>query len=463
MSENKKIEFYGGSIGPWIPVLFMIIGMMVGTKIGGGGLLRFSLITFLSLAIGFLLCKDKKCFGEISFGGLSNRMLGVIIIAFLLAGILSQLLRQSGLISALVWVASLMHLNAAFIPLICFIICVLISTACGTSSGAVTAVAPVMIPVAMAMDCHIGLVCGAIISGAIFGDNLAPISDTTIGSALTQEAQIKDVVRTRLPYSLIAGVISAVLFVIFGFMMTGSNAAEAITADGSHKVALFLLILPVLMIVMMLKGWDLVSTLIVCDIVGIVLNLVLRTIPVYSVMAEDETVAVHGMFSNEGPIVAGMSGMMNLLLYVILLFQILEILNVSGAFDKLMGGMLKFVKTERSGELVCMIGTAICTACAGGSSPAVMFFGPMVRRVTKQFNIDRTRGANILDGTACGISGVLPYGTGPMLCVTFAAAAGMTNFSYTDIIPYCFHCILLLVLFLGSILTGVGRRKEVEK
>ena len=85
MSENKKIEFYGGSFGPWIPVLFMIAGMLVGTRIGGGGILRFSLVTFLALAIGFLLCKDKKSFGKISLGGLSNTMLGVIIAAFLLA------------------------------------------------------------------------------------------------------------------------------------------------------------------------------------------------------------------------------------------------------------------------------------------------------------------------------------------------------------------------------------------
>ncbi len=460
MSENKKIEFYGGSFGPWIPVLFMIAGMLVGTRIGGGGILRFSLVTFLALAIGFLLCKDKKSFGKISLGGLSNTMLGVIIAAFLLAGILSQLLRQSGLVSSLVWVASLMHLNVAFIPLICFVTCMLISTSCGTSSGSVTAVAPIMIPVAAAMQCDVGLVCGAIISGAIFGDNLAPISDTTIGSALTQEAEIKDVVRTRLPYSLIAAAISIVLFVVFGFMTTTGTGAEEIAADGSHKLSLLLLLIPILMIIMMAKGWDLVSTLIVCDICGIILNLVLRTIPVYSEVAEDGTVTVAGMFANEGPIVAGLSGMMSLLLYIILLFQILEILNVSGAFDKLMNSLMKTVKTERSGELICMLGTAICTACAGGSSPAVMFFGPMVRRVTKQFKIHRTRGANILDATACGISGLLPYGTGPILCLTFANAAGITDIDFTDIIPYCFHCMFLLLIFLGSIITGIGRRKE---
>lgn len=59
--------------------------------------------------------------------------------------------------------------------------------------------------------------CGAIISGSIFGDNIAPISDTTISSALTQEAKIGDVVRTRLPYAVTSAVISAILLSFWGF------------------------------------------------------------------------------------------------------------------------------------------------------------------------------------------------------------------------------------------------------
>lgn len=224
-------------------------------------------------------------------------------------------------------------------------------------------------------------------------------------------------------------------------------------ADGSQVKALALLVLPIIMIIMMKKGWDLVSTLIVCDILGIVLNLVLGTIPLAA------------MLSNDGPIVGGLSGMMSMLLYCMLLFQILEILNASGAFEAMMKGLMKHTKTARSGELICMLGTAIGTAAAGGSSPAVMFFGPMVRQVTKKFKIDRNRGANILDATACGISGLLPYGTGCMLSVNFALACEGVDpsFSFMQIIPYCFHCIFLLILFLLSVLTGVGRKYEKEE
>lgn len=446
--KNKATAaFYGGAFGPWIPVIIMIGGMIIGTVIGGGGMTRFAIITFIALVVGFLLAKDKKNFGEISFSGLKNPMLSILIVAFLMAGVMGQLLRQSGLINALIWIVGELNMSVGLLPLIAFLICVVISTSCGTSSGSVTAVAPLMIPFAAELGCNIGLVCGAIVAGAIFGDNLAPISDTTIGSALTQEADVKDVVRTRLPYSLIAGGLSAVLFIIFGLKMDTSQVLH-MGAEDTNLKALAMLILPVMMIILMKKGMDLVGTLIICNITGAVLALVLGCIPLSTLL------------DNEGPIGAGLSGMMGMLLYILLLFQILEILNASGAFEKLMEGLIKLCRTPRSGELAGMLMTAVTTAAAGGSSPAIIFCGPLVRKVAKTFGIERTRGANILDGTACGISGLLPYGTGVMLCLNFAQGYVPEDFSFLDIIPYSFHSIFLLILFLLSILTGVGRRFE---
>lgn len=447
MEEKKRVEFYGGSFGPWLPVIVMICGMVIGTIIGGGGMTRFAIITFCALMVGFLLAKDKKTFGEISFSGLKNHMLSILIVAFLLAGVMGQLLRQSGLISALIWVVSELNLPLGFLPAISFLVCVLISTSCGTSSGSVTAVAPMMLPLAAELGCDVGLTAGAIISGAIFGDNLAPISDTTIGSALTQDAKIGDVVRTRLPYSLIAGGLALCLFIAFGMRINSGNVISY-EADASSVKALAMLVLPLLMIFLMRRGQDLVSTLLICDLTGIVLSLVLGCIPVGT------------MLDNAGPIGAGLSGMMGMLLYILLLFQILEILNVSGAFEHLMNAMLKHCKTPRSGEFAGMIMTAVTTAAAGGSSPAIIFCGPMVRSVAERFHITRTRGANILDGTACGISGLLPYGTCCMLCVQFAQDCTPEGFSFMNILPYSFHSMFLLLLFGLSILTGVGRKFE---
>lgn len=448
--EEKNGQFYGGTIGPWLPMILMITGIIVCTAIGLKGTLNMAMVAFLAYIIGFMLYKDKKNFGDIALSGIRNPMMGTIILAFLFAGMMSQLLRQSGLIQALIWVVSELNLNVTFIPLVCFIAPLLISTSCGTSTGSVAAVAPVLLPLAAELNVDVGLACGAIISGAIFGDNLAPISDTTIGSSLTQEASVSDVVKSRVPYSLIAAGISAVLFVVFGMKMTNTGS-EAIVADPSSAKALILLILPVIMIIMMRKNWSLVSTLIVCNTMGIAINLIIGCItPV-------------AMFSTDGPIVSGMTGMLNLVLYVILLHQIFEFLNCSHAFDLLETKLLKICKTPRSAELVCYGIASIGSAACVGSTGAIMSFGKIVRTITKSFNIDRCRSANILDGVACAATGLIPF-CNPVI-VSLGVAMTIEgidpNFSFANIMPYTFHCWALLAIFLLSILTGIGRKFEV--
>lgn len=233
-------------------------------------------------------------------------------------------------------------------------------------------------------------------------DNLAPISDTTIGSALTQEADLGRVVRTRFPYAAVSAAVSAVLFVVIG-LSSSSGVPSAIDLDGSTLPALVLLVLPVIMVVLMRLGWDLMSTLIICNLTGMVLNLVLGTIG-FTVM-----------FSASGPISAGMSGMMTLVLYVMLLFLVLEILNSSGAFEQVSRGIMRFCKTPRSAELVCYliasVGSSLQVAAALPSSSSALWSEPSPR-----LSVSTAAGApTSWDGVACGATGLMPHGNPTLL------------------------------------------------
>lgn len=443
---REHVKFHGGYIGAWLPILFMLAGMFVNTFLKGG-FSRLLMITFAAIALGFFLSKDKKHFGDITITGLQNSLLSTIIVAYILASLLAQLLRQSGLIDTLIYSISVIGLHAGLVPLIAFFICVLISTSCGTSTGSIAAVAPVFLPLAAGLNIDMGLMCGAIISGAIFGDNLAPISDTTISSAVTQEAEISDVVRTRFPYAAISAIISAVLFVIVGLQITSSMPPE-ITVKSVTIPSLILLLLPLMMVLMMRKGWDLMSTLIVCNISGIILDWGLGCIPA-------ET-----LFGAKGPIASGLTGMLPLVLYVMMLFMIIQMLKCSGAFEQLAKGMMKFCTSFLSGELVCYACSVLGSIMTGGSGIAIIFFGPFVRTITKTMGIDRCRGANILDGVACGTTGLMPHGNPMLISVGLAIAIpGVDpNFSFLSIVPYAFHCWGLILIFLLSILSGIGRK-----
>ena len=293
---------------------------------------------------------------------------------------------------------------------------------------------------------------GAIVSGSVFGDNLAPISDTTIASALTQGAEVRDVVRTRLPYSLIGGVVSAILFVIIGFRTTDGGMVTELV-DVSYAKSLVLLIIPVIMIILMLKGWNLISTLVICDLAGFILCLALGLITPST------------MFSAAGPIGGGITSMLNVICFSFFIFVLLEMLTRSGVFEvfeMLLEKASSISKSPRSAELTCVLICIVASIATGAASISILVIGPIVKKLFKPYNLEITRASNIMDGFCTGLGGCIPYNPISMNAVSLAIASGVVgeSFSFLDYLPYNFHSMMLFILFLISILTGIGRRFE---
>lgn len=452
MEKVKKMEFYGGTLGACLPIITFMGCMLIIAVEQMVSLQLFCMAGFAGFCVAFLLAKDKKAFEEAVVDGIKNDTLCVIIFAFLLAGVLSQELRQSGLIEGLIWAITEIKLNAAFLPLIGFVTCCLISVSCGTSNGAIVAVLPILLPVSATVGASPAVVTGAIVSGAIFGDNLAPISDTTIASAVTQDAEVKDVVRTRLPYSLIAAAVSAVLFVIVGFATTkGVDMPEL--ADASSAPTLLMLIIPVVMVILMLKGWKLIGTLVVCDIIGFVLCLVMGFI------------SPEVMFSASGPVGAGLSGMLSVICFSFFMFALLEMLTRSGVFGLLLDKCMKIAKTPRQAEGLTVLITVIGGVAIGAASVSILFVGPVVRKIMQKYGIERTRGSNLLDGFGTAMGGIVPYNPIGLNAVSLAIASGVvaSSFSFLDYLPYLFQSYMLMILFGLSIITGVGRKFEAPQ
>ena len=406
MEKNKRMQFYGGTLGACAPLLVFMCLMIVIAAMKKVSLVLFCMAGFAGLCVAFLLAKNKKEFEQAVVDGLKNDTLCVIIFAFLLAGILSQELRQSGLIQGLTWLVMKLGLSAGFLPLVAFLVCLLISTACGTSNGAIVAV-------------------------------------------LTQDAEVRDVVRTRLPYSLIAGVSSAVLFIIVG-IKTSTSVTLPDVIDPAYAKTLVMLVIPVIMIILMLRGWNLISTLIVCDLVGFVLCLVFGFLDVPT------------LFSATGPIGAGLTGMLNVICFSFFMFALLEMLKRSGVFDMLLEKLNNASKTPRQAELVTILLSVIGSVAIGAASISILFVGPVVRKLLQTHNIERTRGSNLMDGIATGLAGIVPYNPVGLNAVSLAIASGVVSesFSFLDYVPYNFHSWLLILLFLLSAITGIGRHFE---
>lgn len=453
-AEKKSLEFYGGlggAIIPMIVIVFAITGLLL---LGYDSSKCFWSAALLGLMLSFILCKDKKRFNDIVVSGIANPMYATMLVAWYLAGITAQLLADGGLVNGLLWAAGKLNVGAHFIPVITFLICAVLSTCTGTLGGTVATVTPVMFPLAIQLGCSPILMAGAILGGSAFGDNLAPVSDTTIASAVTQGAELKDVVKSRLPYSLIAGAISVVLYTILGFT-TASSAPAAIELDPNVAKSLLLLISPAVLIFVMVRGASLVSALLTCNIITVIISLAAGLI------------SFDQLVNSNGVIVNGMLSMTSLTLFAMFIFALIQVMTESGIYDKLINSLNSKIKTPRGAELACIFMTIVGSMMTSSQTATIVLVGSPTKSLLERFNVVATRGSNLLDCFATGGGSLIPWNLGTLMVFSYCFSTAGDLLSATDVrlamIPlFNFHCIGLCLLFFLSCLTGIGRKYRSE-
>ena len=450
-TENKRMEFYGGLFGAILPFIVMVAIMVILTVTKNNGLKCFWVAGLAALCVSFLTAKDKKRMHSVAIESLRDPMFSTMVIIFLLAGVLSYLLRDSGLINGLLWLCTSLHINPGLLPAATFLIGVVISTACGTQGGTISTVTPILFPLAVQMGCSPAVMLGAIIGGAMFGDNLAPISDTTIASSGAFHANVKDVVQSRIKYSLIAGVVALVLFVIFG-LSTTSAVAVSYTADPSSALTLVMLVIPVVMIFMMFRGAELVPVLLVCNILAFAFNVIFGFVPLAT------------MITAESPIVKGMDGMTGVIFFTVWIMIQNGCLKEAGVFDILIEKLSNVCKSARSAELLSMLVIVVTIMMTASGTVTIVVSGPVVYQLFRKFNIDRHRGANFLDGTACGAGAILPWNNSLLIMLGLAVATELipANYSPLNFFPYSFYSFALLAVYVICAITGLFRKSDAK-
>ncbi len=169
----------------------------------------------IGLILGLLLTKSKwGDYAQGLFDGMSQPIGVVAIIAWFWAGMFATLLQAGGLVDGLIWFGFQTGFEAGWFVGLTFVLAALFSSAVGTGYGTVSAFGILMYPAGVVLGADPTMMLAAILSGAVFGDNLAPVSDTTIVSATTQEADVPGVVRSRFKYSIAAAIPALILFVI---------------------------------------------------------------------------------------------------------------------------------------------------------------------------------------------------------------------------------------------------------
>ncbi len=462
MQDNPKpILFRGGAYVSALPLATFIVGTVSLVVAGTPAVEGMILAAMLGISVGMMFARDVADYSERVFSLMANRIATVAVVCWLWAGAFSGILASSGLVEAIVWLGWKFHLTGAGFTVAVFVSAALFATSVGTGLGTVVGFTAVMYPAGIVLGAGPAALMGAILSGAAFGDNLAPISDTTIVSAATQETDVGGVVRSRLKYVLIAAGISIVLFYLFGGGSSTVSKAEAdrLLAETSDPAGLPMLIPAVIVFLVAVSGRHFLAALTAGIVAAIVIGPLAGVFPLSRVFhsTADGSVA--------GSAVQGALAMLPISILTLLLVTAIGLMQAGGFLDQFMAWLDRAVaRSARSAEAAIVGLISFMNLCVSVNTVAMITAGPLANVLRKRHNIHPYRSANLLDTISCSFPYILPY------AATIVAAAAIqrqvaTRYAFAVVLPWAkeaaffFYGIVLFPLMLIAVATGFGHAR----
>lgn len=449
--KAKRIEFRFGKAGKLAP-LIVAAAMILWAAFSQSNVNGYVLAFFAALVTGTLFAKDEKAYGEALVYGLSKPMFGVIVMAVILAAISGKLISSSGAVQTIaVYVVAAGFTGKLFVAATFLITC-LLAFATGTSVGTYFVVIPILFPVGVMAGAAPEFMIGAIVSGAAFGDNLGPISDTTIASSATQHADLGTVVKTRMRYSLPAAAGALILFLLFSKTTDGSAAIEA-AGGTANPASLVMLVVPVVIIALCLMRKHLITALSWGILAGIAAGLL------FGIYTVDSLVAFPGGFSVSGVIIEAITGTAGTVAMLIAVFALLGVLECGGLFEDVGALLSRFAKSERSAEAAIVLSTGILSMVTGVISVAIVALGDLVNEIGEKAGVNRYRRANLLDCTGCVFCFLAPWTVHCVIPAQQSAQFGEGFAVAPASIPLVnYYSICMLVMLLAAVIAGYGRK-----
>lgn len=456
MNEEKTLQMYGGLLGGLVPLLVLITGLVLLSVEQRGGTKPFWACAWLALAVGLFFARDKTEYCKAAMRGIGDQTDIVIVTAWIFAGVFGKIMAAGGLVNGLLWLGLTTGAQGAFFVLLVFFAAMLFSLGTGTSTGTCIALTPVLYPAGYFLGADPAMLGLAILSGAAFGDNLAPVSDTTIVSAYTQGASMNEVVRSRSPLALSAAAICAVVFIIFG----GGGEARMLPEIQANlnPSGAFMLLALVVVVVAALLGRHIIESLIYGNVVAAIIGFCIGTLKpsaIFSVPAKAG--------GSTGLIQTGVDSVVGAIIFAILILAVTQILVECG----IMGKILEFahksvVATVRQAELFIVGVTILASIPISANAPAELLVGPsLVRPMGEKFGLSAARRANLMDCAVCTIFFILPW---HIAVVAWYSSLQSAAKSYGIQAPpisaalYNPYSWALLAVLLFSVMTGWNRR-----
>lgn len=451
--NRQRIEYRFGRVGSLSPLIAagaMIFWAAVSQSNVNGYVLAF----FAALVTGVIFAKNEKAYGEALVYGLSKPMFAVIVLAVILAAVSGKLISASGAVQTIAAYVVAAGFTGKLFVAASFLITCLLAFATGTSVGAYFVVIPILFPVGVMAGAAPEFMIGAIVSGAAFGDNLGPISDTTIASSATQHADLGTVVKTRTRYSLPAAAGALLLFLLFSKTTDGGPSME--TAEGAaNPVSLVMLVVPLTIIVLCMMKKHLITALSWGILAGIAAGLLSG---IYTV---GDLIAFPGGFSVSGVVIEAITGTAGTMAMLIGVFALLGVLERSGLFEDVGRLLARLAKKERSTEATIVLSVGILSMVTGVISVAIVALGDLINEIGEKAGVDRYRRANLMDCTGCVFCFLAPWTVHCVIPAQLSAQFGEGYAVAPGSVPLVnYYSLCMLVVLVIAVATGYGRKEK---
>jgi Na+/H+ antiporter NhaC len=463
---EPSLRFFGGRLGAAVPLLFFVIWAVAISVAGAPDERGLILGTVGGLTLGMLLCRSRWAdYANAIFAGMANPVASVTIVAWFWAGMFAQVLRVGGLVDGLVWLGGQSHATGGWFVGATFVLSATFGTAVGTGYGTAVAFCTLMFPAGVSLGADPVWLFAAILSGAAFGDNLAPVSDTTVVSATTQETDIPGVVRSRVKYALIAAVPALLVFTIFGGngMDVNESRAAALLAGSVSPAGLVLLIPFALVIFLALRGQHILVALTWGIVSAIALELSLGLAPPEAILFMDPATSRVG-----GALVDGIVGYIGLSVLILLIVAGGHLMRLGGALDAMIDRLKQLARDSVARAEVAIWSIVFSlNVFITINTAAEIAAAPVVSQLGKRFKLHPYRRANMLDAVTSAIGYIFPWGGGVLIGYqTIHTLESQYDFVHavapTEVWRFVLHGWFLAAVMLIAAVTGFGRTYEAS-
>ena len=470
--SSDKLEFHGGKGMSLVPLILSIIFAIYFFGFAGCyDTIALALGSFVALILGSFFAKGVENYWNAVISGMSDELGNTLALILVVVGIFGKMMSRGQITEGFIWLGDIIHIGGSTICVFTFIITAIIATSTGSSVSTILTMIPILMPVAAIMNANIPVFIGAVISGALFGDSIGPVSDVTIASSQTQEyanrsgrPDIGGVVKARLKYSLTAFVITMALFFIFGSNGTIGVMEEDLMAKYSNPRGLFMLIPMVLLLAFAFKTRNIFLAATVGIISGTVVGLITGIMTPADILTVSDGVL-------GGFIIDGINNVVGTILFVYALVGMIGILKKCG----MMGAMVEKLSNSKAAgsvvgtELIISFGSALTGLLIGSANgPACLMFGTIGNELGKKAKLHPYRRANLIAAFTSSLSIMNPFSSLFIILAMGAVNSVCEEYSFIGTVsplslpPYMFFCIVFPLVFLVSIFTGWGREYEGE-